>query len=82
MAYGTGGSGCLGSVEVVTPHDTNPIAIGESRAIYIGTAGNLVCRMADNPGVDVTLPLGVGWHPIAVRLIKTTSTAAGILAGR
>lgn len=74
------GTGPLGDVIVVTPHATDPLSIGVTRSVYIGTAGNLVCRMAEQ-STDVTLPLGVGWHPIAVTHIRNTSTATNILAG-
>jgi hypothetical protein len=82
MSYGTNyeGSECLGNVEVVVPHVSNPIGIGETRSIYVGVAGNVVCRMAQGTA-DVTLPLGVGWHPLAVTHIRATSTASSMIAG-
>lgn len=51
-----------------------------TRWVQIGTAGNLVCRLADDTA-DVTLNnLQQGIHPLAVAIVRHTgTTAAGVL---
>lgn len=52
-----------------------------SRALYLGTAGDL--RVTLRRGSTVTFPaMGAGWHPIRVRRVHASgTTAGGILAG-
>lgn len=62
---------------VVTPSDATVIPV--TRALYIGTTGNLACRMAD--GMTVTFnAVPVGILPIQVDQVLVASTASTILA--
>jgi len=65
--------------EDVTPSDTVDIAT-TSRAIYVGTAGDL--RVTLSEGDIVTFNgVGAGWHPVrATRVWATGTTAAAIVA--
>jgi hypothetical protein len=53
-----------------------------SRAIYVGTGGDLVVRMEgnddDTPVTFANVPDGV-WLPIRVRRIRTASTASDLV---
>lgn len=64
----------------VTPHDTNQLAGGTCRALYIGTTGNVKVTMAN--GNEVTFSsVAVGILPISVKLVWSTgTTASNILA--
>lgn len=62
----------------VTPHDTNPIVTdGQAcRGLYIGGAGNVVCKNLDGTSVTFTgLLVGVV-YPIETRQVLSTSTTA------
>ncbi|CAN5506541.1 hypothetical protein BH09PSE4_BH09PSE4_17910 [soil metagenome] len=66
--------------ETIVPHDTNELTAGP-RAIFVGTGGTIVGRLKDD-AADRTfknLPSG-SFLPLRLKLIKTTSTAADILA--
>ena len=71
----------VSNVVAVTPHDTNALAF-TTRAIYVGVAGDVVCRPADSSS-DITIKNApIGWHPIRVTHIRATNTTAtNILAG-
>lgn len=60
----------------VTPHDTNPLT-DVPKALYVGAAGNIACRLVDD-GADVTF-VGVtagAILPIRVSHVRSTSTTA------
>lgn len=60
--------------EAVTPHDTNELTYA-SRALYVGTTGNLAVVMVD--GTALTLSsVPVGLHPLRVKQVKSTGTTA------
>ena len=67
------------SARAVTPHDTN--TIGSTRGLYVEVSGDVKVDMID--GTTITfpdLPAAV-FHPIAVRRVYATGTAAtGIIA--
>lgn len=64
----------------VTPNDSTDI--DETRYLYVGGTGNLVCH--NQNGLPVTFSaLPVGWHPIRTkRILSTGTTATAIVAMR
>jgi hypothetical protein len=71
-----------GNLLVVTPDDSNDLPFGVCSAIFVGTTGNVA--VTDEAGNHQVLPsLSVGWHPIRLRRIWSTSTTAShIIAAR
>lgn len=68
------------SAAAVTPHAVDPLPNGETRALYVGTGGNLVVRMAGG-GADVTFAdVAAGYHPLSVTHVRAASTAGSIVA--
>lgn len=73
----------------ITPSDTAPVAIGPAalyaRALYVGVAGDLTVIMSDDrsiAGVPVTFKNApVGYHPLQVRMVMATGTAASSIVG-
>lgn len=64
------------NASAVTPHDTNALA-NVSKGLYVGGAGNIACRLADD-SADVTftgIPAGTVL-PIRVSHVRSTSTTA------
>lgn len=62
----------------VVPHDVNALAV-PSRALWVGSAGDLVVTMLG--GQTVTLAGASGLLPIRVRQVRATgTTAAAIVA--
>lgn len=50
-----------------------------TRKIWIGTAGNLIVRLADDTA-DVTFTaLAIGVYDLAIAVVRSTTTAAGVL---
>lgn len=68
------------SAAPVTPD--NAVTFPASRALWIGTAGDLTVDMAGS-GEQVLFPnLTVGWHPLQVTRVYAAGTAAaGIVRG-
>ncbi|MEZ4714299.1 MAG: hypothetical protein R3A44_44375 [Caldilineaceae bacterium] len=64
----------------VTPNDSADLT-EVPRALYIGTAGDLVVKLVDDAS-SVTFPnMPVGWHPIRpARVYATNTTASDIVA--
>lgn len=64
------------NASAVTPHDTNALA-NTSKALYVGGAGNIACRLADD-STDVTfVGLTAGSIlPVRVTHVRATSTTA------
>lgn len=60
----------------VTPSDSTNLET--TRAIYVGTTGNLAVTMADGQVVTFTAA-AVGYHPLQVTKIMATNTTAGSL---
>lgn len=54
-----------------------------ARGVYVGTSGNLVVELVDNPGTSVTyynIAAGVE-HPMAIsKVVRTGTTASQLLA--
>jgi len=60
----------------VSTHDTNALAGGDSRGVYVGTSGDLaVVSPHGDTVIFKNLAAGVV-HPIQARIIKTTDTDA------
>lgn len=57
----------------VTPHDTNDLD-HVSRALWIGTAGNV--SVVTKNGSTVTFPNASGWMPIRASRVRATGTTA------
>lgn len=63
----------------VTPNDSTDLT-NASRAIYVGTAGDVRVDMVTSGTVTFT-NMEAGWHPIRCkRVYATGTTAAGIVA--
>lgn len=78
-AHATGLSDPIQSAAGVTPDDSNDLA-NATRAIYVGTGGNL--RVTLVSGDIVTFPnTGAGWHPLRVDRIWATGTTATDIVG-
>lgn len=73
-------SGPIAKAVAVTPSDSVDLEF-VTRAIYVGTTGNIAAVM---PGGNVVTfsNVPVGWHPLRVSRINSTSTTASdIVAG-
>jgi hypothetical protein len=64
----------------ITPHDDNDLA-NVTRGLYVGVAGDVAVHMADGDAVTFTaLSAGV-FHPIRVKRVLATGTAATNVVG-
>jgi hypothetical protein len=64
----------------ITPADGTDVPTG-TRAIYVGVAGDVSLLLLDNT-TTVTLTLAAGWHPIAMKRVRSTgTTATGLIGG-
>lgn len=69
-----------GNAATVSPHDTTPLA-DTSRAIYIGTAGNLAMTFIGGQSVTLTNVAAGQIYPFRVtHVLSTGTTAGGIVA--
>lgn len=65
----------------VTPHDTNPVA-HSTRAIWVGGAGNVTCRLEGDAADRVFSAVAAGTRlPIRVTHIRSTGTTATLMVG-
>ena len=62
----------------ITPHDTTALS-SETRALWIGTAGNISVRFVD--GTVATLVSVSGLIPLALTHVKSTDTTADNIVG-
>lgn len=71
-------TGPITDVVAATKHDTNEESV-EARALYVGTAGDVV--VLTHAGHTVTLAaLAAGmWHPIRVRRVNSTGTVPTVV---
>ncbi|SEW43448.1 hypothetical protein SAMN04488515_3082 [Cognatiyoonia koreensis] len=77
--HATGMSDPIQAAAEITPDDANALAVA-TRAIHVGTAGNL--RVTLVSGDIVTFPnLGQGWHPLRVAKVWATGTTATAIVG-
>ncbi len=60
----------------ITPSDSDDLDV-VTRAVYVGTAGDLRVTMLS--GEIVTLLAGQGWHPIRVSRVWATGTTAAAI---
>jgi hypothetical protein len=64
----------------ITPHDTNELAAGPCRAIYVGVAGNITL-VTPNGSEVLFSNVPVGIFPVGAKIVKSTGTAAtGLVA--
>ncbi len=66
-----------GDDDPVTPNDDADLPKGICRAIYVGVAGNLSVTLARRSSPTLYQNLPVGIHPLRVRRVHATGTAAG-----
>lgn len=61
----------------ITPHDTNALAGGVCRAIYVGGAGNISVILGDDSAAVVMTGALVGTIlPLCAKIVKSTGTTA------
>jgi hypothetical protein len=60
----------------VTPHDTNPLAGGPARSLYIGGAGDVVALNEAGQAVTFAAVAAGTVLPIEVAVVKATGTTA------
>ncbi|WP_191057845.1 spike base protein, RCAP_Rcc01079 family [Geminicoccus harenae] len=65
----------------IVPHDDNLLQDGETRAIYVGSTGDVVA--IDERGVEVTFKNAQAGSSLPIRTarVKATGTTAGFLVG-
>lgn len=65
----------------VTPHDTNELT-NHTRAVWVGVSGSLSVVTTGGDSVTLSGVVAGVWHPIRLKIIKSTgTTATGIVAG-
>lgn len=62
--------------EAITPHDTNELTEGPSRAIYVGVTGNLTVRLLNDDDDTLFSNVPVGIFPIRASHVRSTGTTA------
>ena len=61
----------------ITPHDSDLLAGGVCRGIYVGGAGNLVVTLADDSASVTFTGVAAGTiYPICAKIVKATGTTA------
>mgnify|MGYP007083430601 CR=1 FL=1 len=76
-AYNDGDSALASAkrLRAVTPHDTNELALGASKALHIGAAGTItLIALGDTDAVQLTVAQGI--LPIRAKVVKSTGTTA------
>jgi hypothetical protein len=63
-------------LRAVTPSDSADLPDGQTRAIYVGTAGAISVIGADDGTTATLLKGATGWIDIAVKRIRATGTTA------
>ena len=64
----------------VTPNDSNDLTLGSCQAIYVGVAGDLTVIHAGDTASVTYKNAAIGYHPLSVRRVLTSSTATNIVA--
>ncbi len=68
--------------KVITPSDSTDLADGPTRALLIGTAGNLKVTMRNDLDANaLILPVVAGYNPISVRRVWSASQSAVTVIG-
>lgn len=69
------------NADEITPHDTNELAFGRTRGLYIGTGGDVAVRnLRGNTVVFANVPDG-SILPIRVDRVLATATTATDIVG-
>ena len=71
------------AAKAVTTSDTVDLPLGECRALYVGTGGDVTLQVSGNPREDVlfsNVPSGFVLPVEAIRVKATGTTATGIVA--
>jgi hypothetical protein len=63
------------SAAVVTPSDTEDLDFA-SRALWVGTAGDLTVDLLESGTAVLFANITVGWHPLRVTRVYDTGTDA------
>ncbi|ASY43337.1 hypothetical protein CJD35_01870 [Sphingobium xenophagum] len=64
------------SAKAVTTHNTNPLADGATRGLYVGVSGDIACRLLGDDTDVLVKAAPVGILPLRVTHVRTTSTTA------
>jgi len=64
----------------IVPHDSDELS-EVTRALYVGSAGNLALVLASGAAVTLTGVAGGAILPLRVRQVKASNTSAGAIVG-
>ena len=64
------------SAIAVTTHNTNPLADGATRALYVGVSGDIACRLMGDETDVLVKAAPVGVLALRVTHVRTTNTTA------
>ena len=64
------------SAVAISTHNTNPLANGTTKALYVGVAGDIACRLAGDETDVLVKAAPVGILPFRVTHVRTTNTTA------
>lgn len=65
----------------ITPHNTDELT-SITRGLYVGVSGDVVCILnGDTSAVTLKGMAGGIWHPLRVKVLKSTGTTATDLVG-
>lgn len=64
----------------ITPNDSTDLTT-QTRALYVGTAGNLVVTLVGDSSSVTFSNVAAGYHPLRVKRVHATSTTATGLIG-
>jgi hypothetical protein len=64
----------------ITPNDSTDLTVS-TRAVYVGTAGNLSVILTDDSAAVTLTNCAVGYHPLKCKRVRATGTTATGLVG-